>query len=250
MFFENDGFSVRIFAVERFVWDAAVRSVRPRPFGALVFRIGGEGRFFFGDGTRVLSRAGDVIYVPQGLSYEVEHTAGEVLAMHFRESGGGERAENYTPKNSCAVAELFFEAHRLFSAGTLPARMETLSVFYKLLSMLGEGETQEACESTAFLRAFSILAEEYADAGLGIAEICSRAGISESAFRRSFCARYGKPPIRFLTELRLRRAQRLLVSGKESVESIALSCGFRDVKYFYRVFKRYFGTTPSESRSV
>ena len=36
----------------------------------------------------------------------------------------------------------------------------------------------------------------------------------------------------------------------ESIELISAACGFRDVKYFSRVIKAYFGCTPTELRSM
>lgn len=250
MFFENEAFAVRLLSVDRFAWDAASYTVKARPFGALVFRVCGEGKFLFSDGTRTCSRAGDVMYLPHGLGYEVEHAAGEVIAIHFRESGASPAAENFTPRDTCRSAELFLEVHRHFSDGTLAARMEALSAFYRILALLGDLDAGEGKESGAFLRAFTILSEEYRDPDLSIAAVCARAGISVSAFRKGFCVRYGRPPVRFLTELRLREAQRCLISRDERVEDIALACGFRDVKYFHRVVKRYFGVTPRELRLI
>lgn len=250
MFFENDDFSVGIFSVERYTWTAAERTVRQRPFGALVFRIAGEGDFTFENGERVYSRAGDVMYVPSGIGYSVRHTDGEVLAIHFRERNSGRRAENY-PQRAACTESLFFDAKRLFSLQTLSSQMELISVFYKILSFLGEtAKTDERGENETFLRAVAILSEEFGDAEVGISEICARAQISESSFRKLFLKRYAKPPVRFLCELRLRKAQEMLARGEGRVEDVAHACGFRDVKYFYRVFKRHFGTTPSELRSV
>ena len=250
MFFENDDFSVGIFSVERYTWSAAERTVRQRPFGALVFRIAGEGDFSFENGDRIYSRAGDVMYIPSGVGYRVRHTDGEVLAIHFHEQRRGRRAENYPLHASCTES-LFFDVKRLFALQTLSSQMEMISVFYKILSFLGEGtKTEGKGENEAFLRAVAILSEEFGNAEVGISEICARARISESTFRKLFLKRYAKPPVRFLCELRLRKAQEMLAHGEGRVEDVARACGFRDVKYFYRVFKRHFGTTPLESHSV
>jgi len=49
----------------------------------------------------------------------------------------------------------------------------------------------------------------------------------------------------YLNKERLKRAATYL-SGKESVINIAYQVGFRNVTYFNRIFKRYFGKTPTE----
>lgn len=250
MFFEDENFSARIFAIDRFPWGAGIRVVKGRPFGALVLRMRGEGEFRFENGTTLLSREGDVMYLPHGVGYTVKHSDGEVLAFHFWEDAAVRDVENFVPHDAAEMTAVFWEAYHLFQEGSSASRMEAVACFYRTLSMLCAYGEENLLERPGFLRAFSAIAEQYADPDLSISEICARAGISESAFRRSFCARYGKPPIRFLTELRLRDAHRKLMGGSESVEMIALSCGFRDVKYFSRVVKRYFGCTPSQLRTM
>lgn len=52
-----------------------------------------------------------------------------------------------------------------------------------------------------------------------------------------------------LTELRLRRAIELLThAGQGRISDIAFNCGFNDLSYFNRCFRRRFGLTPSAAR--
>jgi AraC-like DNA-binding protein len=52
-----------------------------------------------------------------------------------------------------------------------------------------------------------------------------------------------------LTELRLRKAAELLArAGEARISDIALDCGFNDLSYFNRCFRRRFGLTPSAAR--
>jgi AraC-like DNA-binding protein len=53
-------------------------------------------------------------------------------------------------------------------------------------------------------------------------------------------------------ELRLQRAGELLSRAhmtKRKVSDIAYSCGFNDLSYFHRAFRRRFGMTPTGARS-
>jgi AraC-like DNA-binding protein len=43
--------------------------------------------------------------------------------------------------------------------------------------------------------------------------------------------------------------QFLLVTTEKSIKEIAISCGFHDTDYFYRVFKKRVGTTPGKYRA-
>ncbi len=53
-----------------------------------------------------------------------------------------------------------------------------------------------------------------------------------------------------LHQRRLKFARRLLLEGDKTVEQIAVSCGFRDVTYFRRLFKRREGVTPRAFRQL
>ncbi len=52
-----------------------------------------------------------------------------------------------------------------------------------------------------------------------------------------------------LNELRLRKAAELLAyAGEGRISDIAFDCGFNDLSYFNRCFRRRFGLTPSAAR--
>jgi AraC-like DNA-binding protein len=51
-----------------------------------------------------------------------------------------------------------------------------------------------------------------------------------------------------LTELRLRKAAELLQQAERRISDIAFECGFNDLSYFNRCFRRRFGLTPSAAR--
>lgn len=52
----------------------------------------------------------------------------------------------------------------------------------------------------------------------------------------------------YLSRIRMEHAEQLLKFGKESIGEIAEKVGFSDYFYFAKVFKKYFGTTPSDYR--
>jgi AraC-like DNA-binding protein len=73
-------------------------------------------------------------------------------------------------------------------------------------------------------------------------------GLSGSTFRRHWARRVGPPPARFVMELRLRQAARLLLETDQPVRAIAGKCGFSDALYFSRRFRDFMGVPPTEYR--
>ena len=53
-----------------------------------------------------------------------------------------------------------------------------------------------------------------------------------------------------INERRIRHAAALLSENQRSVDEIAKDCGYNDIVYFRRVFKRMQGLTPSGFRSL
>lgn len=78
-----------------------------------------------------------------------------------------------------------------------------------------------------------------------MAEAC---GIDRFTLIRAFRRQFGITPYRYLLRERIALAARSLRSGRDSVQSIALDCGFEDLSEFNRRFRRLFGMTPSMYR--
>ncbi len=69
--------------------------------------------------------------------------------------------------------------------------------------------------------------------------------------RKLFKKNTGLTPHEYLMQVRMKRAQAIITSGvtnrysNYTVSQIAEACGFTEPLYFSRVFKKYFGTSPS-----
>ncbi|MEV0079242.1 AraC family transcriptional regulator [Nocardia neocaledoniensis] len=71
---------------------------------------------------------------------------------------------------------------------------------------------------------------------------------SRSGFAARFQAATGLTPGRYLTRLRVERAQRFLAQPDASVGTVARRLGYRSEAAFGRAFRRHTGRTPSEWR--
>ena len=58
----------------------------------------------------------------------------------------------------------------------------------------------------------------------------------------------GKNIIAVLNEIRLKQALALLTQSDLKISVIALECGFNDLSYFYRAFKKNYSFNPGEYR--
>ena len=76
-------------------------------------------------------------------------------------------------------------------------------------------------------------------------ELASLCGISYSYLKKLFIKKFSVPPKRYAVQLKLNYAEDLLAAGDYSVTEIAEMCGFRDVYFFSRQFKKYIGVAPT-----
>jgi AraC-like DNA-binding protein len=89
------------------------------------------------------------------------------------------------------------------------------------------------------------------DKPLSVSELAEIAGVSRAHFSRVFAASVGMPPAEFVLHERMRRAARLLTShALLPVKEISPLCGFDEPNYFAKVFRRFFGTSPTEFRTT
>lgn len=89
-----------------------------------------------------------------------------------------------------------------------------------------------------------LIREHYAEQ-ITIADIADAALVSVSECLRCFNRILGITPVRYLRKVRLEKAAALLHMGGSVSESAAL-CGFDDMSYFAREFKKEYGCKPSE----
>ncbi|MBE6554363.1 MAG: helix-turn-helix domain-containing protein [Ruminococcaceae bacterium] len=92
-----------------------------------------------------------------------------------------------------------------------------------------------------------VLARNYNDPELSLAQVLSATGYQKDHIRRRFVSACGITPVEYLTELRIENAKRLLERREEmglTVAEVALRCGYYDSHYFSKVFKKRVGVTP------
>lgn len=81
-----------------------------------------------------------------------------------------------------------------------------------------------------------------------VASLACEAGMSRSAFAKSFRASLGMTPMEFVSRTRMVQARNLLVSSGLSVSAIAARVGLASRSHFSRVFRNYYGYDPSAFR--
>ncbi len=75
-------------------------------------------------------------------------------------------------------------------------------------------------------------------------DMSAAAGMSRKYFCSFFKEMTHKSPVQYLNYCRVEHASRLLVNTDDSVTEIAFACGFNDLSYFIKTFRKYKGESP------
>lgn len=83
---------------------------------------------------------------------------------------------------------------------------------------------------------------------LTLEQLSKTAGMSPKYFCRFFQEMTHKSPFDYLNYYRIERACNQLIHTAENITDIAFACGFNDLSYFIKIFKKYKGITPAKYR--
>ena len=75
-------------------------------------------------------------------------------------------------------------------------------------------------------------------------QLCRKAYLSRNHFFKWFREQFGVTPLEYINQQRIKLAKQLLAEQQKSVTTISSLCGFTDVNYFVRTFKKSEGITP------
>lgn len=215
-------------------------------------------------------RAGDLVLCPEGFPHAYESDPddpwslqwfcfrGQAQAEWLRLLGASDRiAVRSAPAGLVLRLRRWFRAfHRLRSGGwerpaCLAASLDAARLLADLapLPLANEGHPAQPVSPVASpaARACALLQERPAE-DWSVPALARACGLSASRLHAAFKAETGFTPAAYLTQVRIRRACRLLDLGDAKLAAVAQAVGYRDVFHFSRVFRQVMGMPPSTYR--
>ena len=208
-------------------------------------RLSGKSTFFF-DGKNITVKRGDILYIPKGSSYSqicVERE--EIVCFHLDVFGSAPKEIClYTPSNRDEVCGFFEKAYKLWTKKEKNFEYTCMSLLYAIISRCDF--IMQADESSIIKKSVDYINVHLSDTDLSLAYASKLANVSRAYFNRIFIKEYGTTPVKYIQKKRIEKAMLLIGSGDYTREEIATLCGFKDIKYFYTVFKKVTGVTTKE----
>jgi AraC-like DNA-binding protein len=216
----------------------------------------------------------ELVYVPKGhcacevARVTVEARAGDLLVLP---DGVPHSQRTYEPTATCYVAarsqvDVLSDHPRVIAVtddrivrwmgdlidahdGTAPmSPASQAALLLALLQRLADLEHTDDADHPAVRAALDCMRKRLAEPGLSLDAVAEHAGVSSSHLSLLFRRQMGTSPIRLLARMRMDRAMQRLKAPYEPIKAVAGACGFVDVSYFCRQFRRHTGISPGEFR--
>jgi AraC-like DNA-binding protein len=134
-------------------------------------------------------------------------------------------------------------AQQVQTPSTHAMRIALLTLILAQLNEHGLARSYDGEESAPVRRAIN-WASEQRIVNVRIEDMAAQAGLSMSHFRSVFAAVTGTAPGKYLRDLRLIEARRLLRETGTPIKTIAVITGYSDVAHFHRAFTAQARKTP------
>lgn len=137
-------------------------------------------------------------------------------------------------------------------------RLAVYSLVTELFVLLLRDHTdkEDACSTVSYLGkgaeliapALSAIFENHGEQ-MTLDELAGLCSVSKYHFCRVFKEEMKMTVVQYITAYRISLAEIMLRESEKSIDEIAVECGFSDISYFYRCYKRLKGTSPKKART-
>lgn len=230
-----------------------------RSFYGISFAVAGQAKYRLAGGDEILVKGGDVVLLSSEARYKVltggdyhhftvNFTVGEAILNQYLDPRGVSVQSSSNPK---LHLELFSRICSVWREKRFGFELNALSVLYMIVAEYFRELHFRSTNDFAHQRLLP--AKEYIDAHcteeMNIELLARMTSMSKTNFRREFSRIYGDSPIHYRDMQRVAHAKDALASGFYTVAEVANICGFSDVSYFSRFFKKHTGMAPAEFKS-
>jgi len=132
---------------------------------------------------------------------------------------------------------------------SLDARLLAQAILEYARRLIANPAPEEDRQSSAFFRAACLYIDENFDKLITRDTVAAHLKISPNYFSRVFREQGAMTFSDYLTQVRIGKAKFMLERYDLPLSQIAQRCGFNDFNYFYKVFKKVVGRTPTEYRN-
>lgn len=215
----------------------------------LIYCTSGQGAFRFEDGRIMPYHAGEIVAIPPK---EVHANSSEEgftnIHLNILEPSFPYRSAFKIQDENGSLHKAFVEA-RVYYISDKSKRELVLASLGDLITsyIIVFRSNSEFTEPVEQIR--NSILQNYTNSDYALDEYIRSLPFHYDYLRKVFKKEMGMSPLEYMTSLRMKNAERLLSTVWTSgyaIAEIAQMCGFENALYFSRVFKKYYGCSPTQ----
>lgn len=214
-----------------------------------VYCTGGDGIFRFENGATMTYSRGDVVAIPPKEIHSNNSQEG-FTNIHLRMANPSFPYRNAfrVPDDAKGHLKIALEEAKVYFVADMKQREVVLRALAELICsyLIVYRSNNELSKPVEQIR--SMIFSNYSRSDFALDEAIREMPFHYDYLRKLFKKEMGVTPLEYMTGLRMKKAETMLVSmwGRDySVAEIASLCGYDDALYFSRVFKKHFGCSPT-----
>ncbi|MFW5435840.1 AraC family transcriptional regulator [Paenibacillus apiarius] len=157
----------------------------------------------------------------------------------------------FTPQYPVILLDKARQMHDAWRRSEALEKLQAKSLFYQFVyELLWQIQRQGMETSTLDLsgQVVRYLTEHYRET-ITLEAMARQLNYSPQYLSKKFKDQTGCSPIHFLIQLRMERAQELLLTTDATLQEVAASVGYPDLFYFNRMFKKHAGMAPGQYKN-
>lgn len=215
----------------------------------LVYCTSGGGAFQFANGSTMKYQQGDLVVIPpkevhmnsSSEGFTNIHLTMEDPSFPYRTVFRIVDTEDRSLRMALSQARLYYMTDILKKELVLTALGDLIAAY--IVVFRSNSEFSEPVE-----RIRASIVQNYSRPDYALDEVIREMPFHYDYLRKLFKKEMGMSPLEYMTDLRMKAAEKLLTAmwtNEYSISEIAQMCGYEDSLYFSRVFKKRFGCAPS-----
>ncbi|MEE1075049.1 MAG: AraC family transcriptional regulator [Acutalibacteraceae bacterium] len=256
MFFGENEISLELLGVFKIKREAFNhKSFTSRSYDSLSIRLSGSGKFDTKNKT-ISAKKGDILYIPKNADYIQSTLSEDIIVIHFINYSftKSDEIECISVEDSPFLEETFRQMYDVWKEKKQGHRYLCMSLLYNILYFLNCQKTESIIDSITHDGKMNTVMDyihtNYRSGEISISQLADMCAVSETYFRKLFKKIHGVSPQQYIINLKLEFASHLLGSNLYTVSEVSRKSGFNDSKYFSRLFKNHFGTTPKKYQDL
>lgn len=216
----------------------------------LVYCTGGEGSYHLEGGAPLPYRGGQAVAIPPGeVHMNVAGRGVGLLHLTTRTPAFPYKTAFVVTDNAEGHMGAAFALARSSCVSGLRSQEPVLTALGELIGsyMIALRDSREF--SAVVERIRTAILEHYTSPAFELDREIREMPFNYDYLRKLFQKEMGLTPLKYMIDLRMKRAKSMLAAARTreyTVAEVAERCGFSDALYFSRVFKKYYGCSPSE----